>query len=253
MPWARASALHRHLDCPAASWLPRLERGVWRPGYLQQGEVVLPPLPDELPDTSAADWGTAMHDAKANNAAAADPWLGMVEPYRERLWPSEMGVHEQLLAYNCRTRAIEVGPANLSQVEADAWKEQWDQDYVVGTCDWWGSLPSGEPWVDDLKTGWRTPEVVTPQTLWYTLLRARYTGFDYGRVSITHWPKKEEAPTREGLWRQVSPLVLESFEDELQQAWRRAVILPSPEARAGAACQYCPSAGVCDKATGLAA
>lgn len=251
MPWARASALHRHLECPAASWLPRLERGVWRPGYLQEGVVELPPNPTELEDTSAADHGTAMHDAKANNTRAMEPYLSLVEPWREKLWPTELGVHEQLLAYSCVTGEVVVGPHNLTDEEAATWKAQWGAEWVVGTCDWWGNLPSGEPWISDLKTGWRTPEVVTPQTLFYLMLKCRVDGWDYGRVCIDHWPKREETPTREGLWRQVSGLVLDSFEDDLQTAYRRAVVVPSPAAIAGSHCQYCPSAGVCEKATGL--
>lgn len=216
-----------------------------------EGVIELPPAPTELDDTSAADWGTAMHDAKAANENAADPWLGMVDPFRERMWPGEMGRHEQLLAYNCATGRIEVGPYNVTSEEGTKWKDQWDADWVVGTCDWWGSLPSGEPWVDDLKTGWRTPEVVTPQTLFYLMLKCKVEGWDYGRVSITHWPKREEAPSREGLWRQVGPVVLQSFEEDLRLAWRRAVHIPNPQAKPGPHCQYCPSAGVCEKASGL--
>jgi hypothetical protein len=251
MPWARASALHRHLDCPAASWLPRLDRGVWSTGYLALDDQPLPEPPDALPDTSAADWGTAMHDAKAANAAASEPWLSMVDPVRERLWPADMGVHEQLMAYDCATGKVELGPANVSKEEGDAWKAQWGPSWVVGTTDWWAELPSGEPWIDDLKTGWRTPEVATPPMLFYLMCKCKVVGKDFGRLSITHWPKRAEAPTREGLWRQVGPLVLTTFEADLQRAWRKT--MASPESRPGPGCSYCPSAGACDKATGLAA
>jgi hypothetical protein len=243
VPWARASTLERHLECSASCWLPRLERGVWRPGYLVEGIQVLPPLPDEVVDTSAADHGTAMHAAKAG--VGVDPYQAVVDPFREQFWPSNLGVHEQLVAYNCRTRAIDVGPANVPQAEGDAWKDSHDTDWIVGTCDWWANLPSGEPWVSDLKTGWRKPEVVTPQTLFYLLLKCRVDRWNIGRLSIDHWPKAADAPSREGLWRQVSGLVLDSFEDDLQRAWRRTTQQPNPAARPGPWCTYCPSMGTC--------
>lgn len=246
MPWARASALHRHLECAAASWLPQLDRGVWRPGYLQTGVVELPPNPDEVPDMSAADWGTAMHNAKAMTPDACDPWLADVEPYREKLWPAGLGLHEQCVAYNCRTREIELGPTNAPHEVANAWKESRDADCVTGECDWWGELPGGEPWVDDLKTGWRTPEVVTPQTLFYLLLRCRVAKANIGRISITHWPRKSPTPTRDGLWRQVTFVALDGFEDDLHKAWVNTT--RGPEARPGPWCEYCPSAGACDRA-----
>lgn len=248
MPWARASSLERHLECSASCWLPRLERGQWRPGYLVEGETVLPkdPDPSELKPNESADWGTAMHSAKAGQVV--EPQWTLIEPYREDLWPSALGVHEQLLAYNCRTGEVDVGPSNVSQEEGDAWKDSHDTDWVVGTCDWWASLPSGEPWIDDLKTGWRKPEVTTAQTLFYIMLKCKVDVWDFGRVSITHCPRRTPIPTREGLWRQVSKIALESFEDDVRAAWRRTVHIPNPAARPGPHCMYCPSQGVCDRA-----
>jgi hypothetical protein len=155
-------------------------------------------------------------------------------------------VHEQCVSYDCRTRAIEVGPANGPVEEANAWKESRGPDCITGTCDWWAVLPSGIPWIDDLKTGWRVPEVVTPQTLFYLLLRCRLAKANEGYISITHWPRKSEAPTREGLWRHVTYVALDAFEDELVGAWVKAT--RGPEARPGPACVYCPSAGACDRA-----
>lgn len=247
MPWARASALDRHLECSAASWLPRLDRGVWRPGYLQEGVVELPPPPLEIADTTAADWGTAMHAAKAGTPDSVDPWRSDVEPYREKLWPSRLGVHEQCVAYNCRTREIELGPTNVPHAEADAWKESRDPDCVTGESDWWGELPTADPWVDDLKTGWRTPEVVTPQTLFYGMIRSRQVGSNVCWLSITHWPRKADSPTREGLWRKVTVVAFDAFEDELLKAWVKAT--RGPEARPGPWCQYCPSVAVCPRAS----
>lgn len=246
MPWARASALHRHIDCPGASWLPRLDRGIWKPGYLAEGVFVSPPLPTEKDDTTAADWGTAMHAAKALAPEACDPWLSAVDPYRDEEYPPHLGVHEQSVAYDCRTRRVFLGPTNVSAEEAGAWKDSQGPDCITGTCDWWATLPTGIPWVDDLKTGWRTPEVVTPQTLFYLLLRCRVAKANEGYISITHWPQRAERPTREGLWRHVTYVALDAFEDEVCAAWVKAT--RGPEVRPGPSCQYCPSARVCDKA-----
>lgn len=188
-----------------------------------------------------------MHAAKAG--VGEDPLQAAVDPWRERLWPSRLGVHEQAVSYDCRTGAVELGPTNLPTEEMDAWKSSRGADCVVGTCDWWAHLPSGEPWIDDLKTGWRTPEVVTPQTLFYLLVKCRAEGKTRGgSISITHWPKKADEPTRDGLWRQVSGLAVDSFEDDLRAAWKRAVVVPNPSARPGPWCQYCPSWGACDRA-----
>jgi hypothetical protein len=130
----------------------------------------------------------------------------------------------------------------------DGWKNSQGDDCVVGTVDWWGELPSGEPWIDDLKTGWRTPEVVTPQTLFGLMCKCRVDQWDVGRISITHWPRKDAAPTRDNLWRSVNRFALEGFEADLQLAWKRAVVIPSPEARVGPWCGYCKSAPGCPKA-----
>lgn len=224
---------------------------MWRPGYLTTEGAVLvaPPGPIEEEDTTAADWGTAMHEAKAGTDRAVDPWLSAVEPWRERLWPARLGVHEQLLAYNCRTSEVVVGPSNVSPEGAAAWKAQWGSDWVVGTCDWWAALPTGEGWISDLKTGWRQPEVVTPQTLFYAMCRAKVLRQDVCRVCIDWWPRGTAEPTRDGLWRQVTALVLDSFEDDLKRAHRLATG-HDPAPRPGPWCQYCPSAGACDRAGG---
>lgn len=246
MPWARASSLEHHLECPASSWLPRLERGQWHPGYLQEGVVDLPPPPDEKEETKYADHGTAMHDAKAG--VGQDPYQAIVDPYREKFWPSRLGVHEQALSYNCRTRAIELGPINRPRAEMDDWKSSRDDDCVVGTCDWWANLPTGEPWISDLKTGWREPDVVTAQTLFYILLKCRLDGWDMGRVSIDWWPQVADAPTRDNLWRQVNRIALDGFEDDLEAAWRRAVVIPDPKTRVGPWCGFCKCASACPAA-----
>lgn len=253
MPWARASQLDRHIACPAASWLPRADRGTWKQGYLVIGELSGPPAPIEERDTSAADWGTAMHAAKASLESASDPWLTMWEPWREKLYPQRLGRHEVAISYDCSTRAIEVYQGVPGEA-MDAWKETRGRDCVSGQMDWLGALPTDEPWVDDLKTGWKTPEVITAQTSFYALVAARLAKADSCRVSITHWPKKADEPTREGLWRQLTMLHLDAFEEQLHRAWLGAIGLSKADpdwrgqARPGPHCKYCPSVSVCPRA-----
>lgn len=204
-------------------------------------------------DTFPADWGTAMHAAKAGSPEATDPFLSWVEPWREKLWPARLGRHEVAVSYDCRTSAVALyeGPA------ADEWKATRGPDCVTGSCDWWARLPTGEPWIDDLKTGWKEPEVLTPQTLFYIMVRMKVAAAEdgepwpTGRVSITHWPRAKEPtePSRSGLWRQVTDVALSAFEGQLKLAWVRAIGL-NPEPRPGSHCLYCPSAAVCDRANG---
>jgi len=247
MPWARASSLHRHMECTAASYLPRLDRGKWSDGYMPSLHNDKRPLtdPPEGP-TAAADWGTAMHLAKADREAAAEPFASMWDPYRVNLYPPNLGRHEVALSYDCATGAIERGPSNRPTSEMDAWKNTRAASCVVGTCDWLGVLPSGVAWVDDLKTGWQIPDVVTPQTLFYGLVASKLTRVEECQLSITHWPKRSREPTRENLWYKVGPLALLSFESELQEAWKR--MTSRVVERPGPWCKYCPSASVCSKA-----
>jgi hypothetical protein len=106
--------------------------------------------------------------------------------------------------------------------------------------------------VDDLKTGWALPEVVTPQTLFYLMCKCKVDGANVGRVSITHWPRAADEPTRDGLWRQVTAIALDGFEDDLQRAWLAAtgpvMLGGEAEAKPGPWCRYCPSSSVCPKA-----
>ena len=198
-------------------------------------------------DHSAADWGVAMHSAMSMGPDAAEPFISTMEPFRKELWPAALGVHEQALSYDCRTKEVTLGPVNLATEAMDAWKQAQSVDSVTGTCDWWGKLPTEEPWVDDLKTGWRTPEVLTPQMLFYAMCRRLAAKSSTCRVSITHFPRAASEPTREGLWRQAGPVTLDNFQDELHHAWVRAVGF-NAEARPGPHCNYCPSATVCDRA-----
>lgn len=258
MPWARASALHRHLECPAASHLPRLERGVWRPGYLSSSVEsptlgldvtgLLAPIEDE---NWVSEWGTEIHAVKAGGP---DP-LGWGGEHVERLWPSRLGEHEVTFSYDCATRTVELFRSPV-EAERTAWKESRGDNCVTGSADWWARLPSGEPWVDDLKTGWRRPEPLTPQLLIGLVARMAQpdaAGWGTGYVSSTHWPRAKEPtePDRDGLWRRVTRESLAAFQEEVDLAWKRATGR-DPRPRPGAHCLYCPSAPVCDRANDYA-
>jgi hypothetical protein len=65
-------------------------------------------------------------------------------------------------------------------------------------------------------------------------------------LSITHYPKAKGTPTREGLWRRVTPLEIEQFRLDLTDAWRRTTLNRQPSA--GAHCTWCPSAAWCPSA-----
>lgn len=243
MPWARASALDRHLECPATSWFFRADRGEWRPGYLAKFDLPPPTVPCPPDDSVLAQWGTEMHLAKEGHPEAADPWVSWMEPHRDKLWPLGLGKHEVAWAFNCRTGLVELCPLGADK---DAWKAGQDHDCVVGTTDWDALLPSEEPWVDDLKTGYHPPSVTGPQMLMYGLVAQRLSGSDTVRLSITHWRRGWEYPERK--WQQVGPATLDAFHDELQVAYRRALRGDGP--LGGSHCKYCPSAMLCPTVTG---
>lgn len=246
MPWARASSLYRHLECAAASEFPRAERGAWRPGYLATEPLLQSPAPAPDDDSPLAQWGTQMHLAKENHPTANDLWLTTVDPHRERMWPAALGTHEVPVAFDCRTRKVEVGRAQDDREAQDRWKASRGVNCVTGTMDWWGHLPAGEPWVDDLKTGWAPPQVLSPQMLFYALVAARHEGADQVRVSVTHWRRDWSEPERR--WQIAGPVLLQQFEDELIAAWQRAINRTGP--RTGSWCRYCPSLAVCPAGNG---
>jgi len=268
MPWARASSLHRHLVCPASCSLPQYDRGAWRPGFLQ---IVTPAQLAERRQTELelakqtiwggqADWGTAVHQAKAGVPGVDDKVVELLRPHREKLWPARLGLHEVGVSFDCETRAVDmcIGPA----ADVDAWKEAQPPQTVVGTVDWWAELPTGEPWIDDLKTSKWEPETVTEQTKFYLMVRARgaqFSKWDTGRVSVTWIPRPanlrdlHEVDSLEELgsepirkWKQLSRFTLDEFEEEVVAAWRRAKE-EEPRAIPGIQCEYCPSALVCTK------
>lgn len=247
MPWARASALDRHLECGAASWLARADRGAWQPGYLVL-ESNVPDLPPPEDDSVLAEWGTAMHLAKENHPDATDPWLSWMDPVRETFWPARLGVHELPVAVCSRTGAVEKGDHRWSRDEKERWKRSRGPTFVTGEVDWFGTLPGGEPWVDDLKTGWKPPAITHPQLLFYALAAHKITQYPTVRISISHWRRGADWSEPERKWQQVGPATLEAFEDELRAAYRRAAA--GPDVRPGPHCRYCPSAPVCPSVTG---
>lgn len=261
MPWARASGLHRHLVCPVSCSLPQFDRGAWRPGLLQ---LVTPAQLAERKQTQLeldkqtiwggqADWGTVMHAAKAG--LEVDPFFrDLMAPHRETLWPARLGLHEVGVSFDCDTRVVDihVGPA----AEVDQWKATRPTSCVVGTVDWWAELPTGEPWIDDLKTGKWEPGVVTEQTKFYLMCRmrgAQFSKWDTGRISITWIPREERPlevtelePVRTPYWKQLSRFVIDEFEEDVVAGWKRAKEA-EPLAVPGIQCEYCPSALVCTR------
>ena len=290
MPWARASSLHRYLNCPASCSLPRFERGQWEAGYLANGVVGVPdvykprertgmtyfttrdgsrgdPLGEAAKEAEwggAADWGTLLHRAKEGVVPEADslehdattdvyrPVYELMLPHRDKLWPNRLGQHEVTISYDCTTGLVELH--NGPKAEADAWKMSRSRACVVGTSDWWASLPTGEPWNDDLKSGWQKPDVLTEQNTFYVMCRRLWLRQEHGerwplaRLSITHWSRRnvEAGPSRE--WKQISGAMLDEFREEVHVAHRRAVEEPR-RAIAGVQCLYCPSALVCTRGT----
>jgi hypothetical protein len=201
-------------------------------------------------NTRYADHGTGMHEAKAG---AQNQYSGVVAPHRARLWPEKLGRHEVCLAWDCATRRVILGPANLPKAEQEAWKAAQPDSCVVGVSDWLGELPSGVAWIEDLKTGWQRPDPASVQNLFYLFCWTRARGEDWGWASVCWWPRGGE-PSRDGLWRQVTSLAFEALEDSMDVAWRAATgnmkhdpaWRPSP--RPGMHCSWCPSATVCPRA-----
>lgn len=279
MPWARASSLHRYLNCPASCTLPRLERGTWQAGYLAEGVVGVPDMYRPRQQTGmtyfstrdgsrgeplgelakAAEWmgtsdfGTQLHAAKAG-LPCTEGARATMEPWREKLWPSRLGKHEVGVAYSSVTRLVEVLEGTPDEV--DGWKATKGSDWCVGSVDWWASLPVGEPWIDDLKTGWQEPDTVTEQTTFYVMCRRLYLHqttserWPSGRISVTHYSRRlleqdpGASPTRR--WARLSAAALTDFQEQLDLAYVRATKHPQ-WASSGIQCLYCPSALVCKK------
>jgi len=245
--WARASSLDRHMQCPAASYLPRDEDGAWVPGYLQDINKFTAPNIECIEDNIWAEWGTEMHLAKENHKLASPLFLAKVDSHRERLWPSKLGRHEIPVAYNCRTGNVFEGPAH-----DNSWKRLRGPDDITGTADWIGRLPNGEIWVDDLKTGHNTPAPDTVQLLFYGLCFYKLSELPKLptktiRLSATHWRRDWDEPRR--FWTQIQWKQLSEFEEQLRVAWLE--VRSSSEAKSGLHCSYCPSVNICPAVNGI--
>lgn len=240
MPWARASALHRHLACPASSWLPRWDdrSGRVTPPYLgtHDGALLKPGLA-VIRKAGAAEVGTRAHKEKEIGNAYAQLYKG-TDP---------VGRHEVAVSYCCATGVSRVFPLDVPDDRRKAlWKAMQCPHSVVGTTDWYGQL-DGFLWVDDLKTGWKTPDVITPQTLFYAMvLRDLKRATDKVAVTITHDPRAKNEPRR--LFRWATPLMLESFRIDLHEAFRVTTLSTQP--RPGDHCGWCPSVAFCPSAVG---
>jgi hypothetical protein len=248
--WARASALHRHLECPAASWYPRDEHGKWVPGYLANPDTVILPIGENEESSIFAEWGTKMHLAKENAPSAEEPWLSKWIDQRDKLYPPLLGSHEKTYSYDCRTGQV-LKFRGLNK-DSDEWKLQRGPDCVTGTCDWVGNLPTGDIWVDDLKTGHQAPDPLMIQLQFYGFCEAKHSWVGLIpktkqiRTSATHWRRDWDEPVR--YWGSITWAQLELFEAEMQRAWREALRLPKPIP--GTHCQYCPSFKLCEAING---
>lgn len=138
MPWARASSLHRFLECPAASWLPRWDDGkgtVAKP-YLQplvfwQAGGMPEPVNRSLlvkRDKRAADLGRAAH-ARVEQGEWSELYKG-VDPD---------GHHEASVSYCCKTGRMR-WVFGLDERRRDLWKAMQCEHAVVGTADWVGRV-----------------------------------------------------------------------------------------------------------------
>lgn len=229
MPFARASELDRLLSCVGSAVLPRQDTRT-------------------LGVRKAAEWGTSVH-SWLETGIVTSPGLGeritLSGTNRERLWPR--GLHEITLALNVVT-----GDARRyygASEGRDAWKTDFDDEWITGTLDFVGEL-FDLPWVDDLKTGrfaaWNDYKA---QQSFYVLAwsRYRYEETRESRSTITHWPRypKHLPPTREG--RVLSLDYLGGFAKQLTQL--RDDILRAQDAGAalnpGKQCVYCPSRSHC--------
>lgn len=250
--WARASALDRHLECPASSYYPRDENGEWVKGYLQSEKDFVVPFEDNVEDNIFAEWGNEMHKAKESAEDASPIFLSRVSPHRDRLWPASLGVHEITVKYNCKTGIATQGPSD--RAKAGAWKKFAGPDEITGTADWSGNLPKGDLWIDDLKTGYKTPDPCSNQLKFYALCIFKIKGLAKTplatvRLSATHWRRDWDEPRR--YWTQITWPQLEEFETRLRDSWRTTIGHKGKTPVQGLHCNYCPSLMVCSAVNGI--
>lgn len=246
-PWARASSLERSLSCAGSTQLPQWEDSR---GIVKRDRGLYPlVMPDALVVRSkaAAERGRQRHAEKESGAFFPEGYSGLVAH----------GWHELSFSYCCLTGKVRVYQ-HPNEHARSMWKAMQCEHAVTGTADWCAILKDGMPWVDDLKTGWMTPEVLTAQLLFYSmclsdLVREGHPLVSMGvpgavAVSITHQPSGKGQPTREGLWRRASLLMIEDFRQRLTDGWRMTKLMDLTTA--GPHCQWCPSMAWCDSARG---
>lgn len=214
MPWTRASALTRALNCPASVYLPQTDR----------------------PVGDAARWGTEVHAAKAGlpPTPRVSRWLALQAPFRTpaEVWPG--GRHEVglgLLVAKGRVDTRWVGPAEE--------RHRLGPDWVTGCADWL-SEDGILPWVDDLKTG-IPPDPPTDQLLFYAAAAFGPIPSTPIQLSITHWPRYPlgAAPTRVSVI--ADPEEFEVFTGRLIEA--KTLVEARAPASPGPWCRWCPCTG----------
>lgn len=238
MGWTRASSLERALACPSSTVFPTVER-----------------KSDRVQD--AADWGSLAHAWKSTGVIQDHRFARLLERHIEEcgvdrlaLWPAG-GRHDVAIAVNCQVDAF--AEAELeTQAERDAWKASWGDGWVTGEWDYCGDI-LGEPWVDDLKTGW-APEPDAPQPMFYGLGAWYSTRRTAAQVclTITRWPRPNlyarnprafHPPTRTpDLW--VPSSRLAEFRQQLimgHDNHTEAAIDPDRWAVPGEHCRFCPA------------
>lgn len=192
MPWSRASQLDRTLQCP--------------------GHLSLPHIRD-LSDSAqaSADYGTMVHNWKETGIVSGSQShektfakkleiLKKNNISREYLWPTT-GYHEVTFAYNCVDGRV--GVCWLSgKAAVEAFKNQYNDEWVTGTADYVGVDSTGHLWVDDLKTGMSFDSSADEmaQMYYYAMVWSKYHR-DIVRpvnVTTTHWVKYplESLPVR---------------------------------------------------------
>lgn len=225
MAWARPSELHRALECPASTVLPKTE------------------------DTTgpAAEWGKELHTWKETGKSTprVHKWLAEItadpESLRAELWPG--GQHE--VAYKMGEHGTFFGTWLPDETARRAWMRE-GRPVIRGIADWVGY--DVVPHVNDLKTGRFAPEPEAPQLLWYGDAVLDFFPRELGvNLSVYHWPRypKGRLPTKQTVFMPSDDI----------KSWHRHRLMPAIEeskkpmakydSRPGPWCQFCRSAPWC--------
>ncbi len=236
MPAFRASELDRLMACPGSGWLPREER----------------------PEGVAAAWGTYVHSwmetgelPESDHKRHLEKRINLTGVRREDVWPAMQ--HEVPFAYNLVTDEVRRYPTTppppgfTLRQHKSAWKDSFNDQWMVGTVDGVGDLLESW-WTDDLKTGravhWN--DYRWQQTAYAIMVsRWRFNALVDGRSTITHWPRYPVAgrPVRQGAVLDAKYLT-ESL-DKLRALRLKVLNKDEGELRDGDQCTFCPSRGLC--------